>query len=73
MKEVFKGIDSSLIFQYSTNSDRRFMGAANDYLPNPSDAILLEPGVNLESKGRFVSGPELERQNRMTLNEYYLI
>jgi hypothetical protein len=72
-KEYFKAINASLIIQNSGSSDSRFMGNMNEYLPNPNDHISLEPGVVLESKGKSISGPEVDRQNRMTLEEYFLM
>lgn len=65
-----KPIDSSLILK--NNSDEKFKGALESGVKDPTEMINLEPGVNLEMDGRFISGPEVDHQNRMTLEEYYI-
>ena len=57
----YKGIDSSLIFHNTDASEKRFMGTLQDCLQDPTEAMNLEPGVNLEAGGRFISGPEFEK------------
>ncbi|CAI2359537.1 unnamed protein product [Moneuplotes crassus] len=66
-------IDSSLFLKRTHNSETTFMGTLQDCAPDPSDAIQLEPGVSIETNGRFISGPEFEKTNRMTLNDYYIL
>jgi hypothetical protein len=71
--QEYKGIDASLIFHKTDVSDREFMGTLNDRVPEPEDCMTLEPGVNLQSNGRIITGPEFIRENRMTLGEYYVL
>lgn len=71
--EYFKGIDASLIMNNSEKSERDFMGTLHGYGPSPSDWISLAPCVNFSSNGRQIIGPDMERANRMTLDEYYVI
>lgn len=70
--DEMKGIDASLIFNRTGVSDREFMGTLNDAVPDPSSCITLKPGVNLQSQGMMLQGPQPERENRMTLDEYYI-
>lgn len=35
-----------------------------------SSIISLQPGVNLNGKGKTLAGPAYDRKNRMTLQEY---
>ena len=34
--------------------------------------MKLGPGVNLESNGMFKAGPQIDKNNRMTLEEYFI-
>ncbi|CAI2387903.1 unnamed protein product [Moneuplotes crassus] len=66
-----KPIDSSLILKRTGHDDIKFMTTLNDCLQDPTGIISLEPGVNLETNGRFMPGPDLEN-SKMTLEQYYI-
>ena len=68
-----KGIDASLIFHRTGVSESEYAGNLNEIIPDPSEWIILQPGVNLNSKGKVLEGPIPERDHRMTLEEYQLI
>lgn len=48
------------------------MNTQNVGVQEPATNMTLKPGVNLQSKGFLLQGPEMDRENRMTLEEYYL-
>ena len=41
--DEFKGIDASLIIRNSDKTEHDFMGTLNEYAPDPSDCISVQP------------------------------
>ena len=72
-KPVYKGINASLIIDNAEKSERDFMGTLNGYAPEPQDCVVVQPRVNLNTKNRFLRGPDPEKGARMTLDDYYVI
>lgn len=45
-------------------------GVIESIYAQPSKNIVIQPGVGLVEKGRTVQGPELERENQISLKNY---
>ena len=41
--------------------------------PGGSTSLNLNPGVNLNERGKCQAGPKYDKQNRMTLHEYSIV
>lgn len=72
-KKELDGIDASKVFHNTDKSDREFMDNGNAFPPAATDAISLQAGVTIQEGNWHAKGPDLDRGNRMTLDEYFKV